>query len=213
MSETALVRTRHSLHAVAELILAGAQYAACERITLKVTPGGFGTRFEPTLRIEGTDLVCDALRVPLDGATVREVSAAAGVELISLADVYAEGAAYGPDERLSVENAAAGQLAAAWQVGHDALRAIRPDSEPILWPEHFDIGITTDEVNLGVSPGDSFLPVPYAYVGPWTVPADNPFFDAPFGAARALTDLGGAAEVTAFFAEGLTQARARPSAP
>jgi hypothetical protein len=25
----------------------------------------------------------------------------------------------------------------------------------VLWPEHFDVGITVDEVNYGVSPGDS----------------------------------------------------------
>ena len=28
------------------------------------------------------------------------------------------------------------------------------DSSPILWPEHFDVGITLDQVNYGLSPGD-----------------------------------------------------------
>ena len=39
---------------------------------------------------------------------------------------------------------------------------------PVLWPEHFDVGITLDKVNYGVSPGDDDIPEPYAYVGPWT---------------------------------------------
>jgi hypothetical protein len=206
MSETALVRTRQSLHAVAELILAGAQYAACERISLMATPGGFGTRFDPALRVQGADLVGDFGQVPLDGKTVRELCAAAAIELISLTDVYADGAAYGPDERLSVDAACAAVLADAWQVGHDALLELSPDSEPILWPEHFDVGITVDEINYGVSPGDSYLAVPYAYVGPWNPPAGDPFFNAPFGAARPLDEL---SDLPAFLDEGRRRSRSR----
>ena len=206
MSETALVRTRHSLHAVAELILAGAQYAACERISLKVTPGGFGTRFEPGLLVDGTDLVGGFGRVALDGTTVRQLCAAAGVELVSLTDVYADGAAYGPDETLSVDAASAATLAEAWQAGHQALERLQSD-EPILWPEHFDVGVTVDEVNYGVSPGDSFSPLPYAYVGPWTVPSDDPFFDAPFGAALVLDGEIDVTTLLAFFDEGRQRSR------
>jgi hypothetical protein len=206
MSETALVRTRHSLHAVAELILAGAQYAACERITLQVAQGGFSTRFEPALQVEGVELVGGFGRVTLDGLTVREAASAAGVELISLAEVYADGAAYGPDDSLAIDPASASELAASWQTGHDALRELDPTCEPILWPEHFDVGISLDEVNYGVSPGDTHLPIPYAYVGPWSPPTGDAFFNAPFGASRPLADLGGTAGVAAFFAEGRNRA-------
>ena len=31
---------------------------------------------------------------------------------------------------------------------------------PVLWPEHFDLGVTLDEVNYGVSLGDEFHAAP-----------------------------------------------------
>jgi len=52
--------------------------------------------------------------------------------------------------------------------GDRALRRFAPSEEPILWPEHFDLGIAADEINYGMSPGDVGHPLPYAYVGPWT---------------------------------------------
>lgn len=201
--ETVLETTRHALHAVAELVVAGGQYAACERIALKVVPGGFATRYEPDLRVEGTDVVGPAGRTSIDGLTARQIAAAIGVELRSLADVYADGAAYGPDEVLRVDADAAAVLAQAWSDGCAALLQVAPDTDPILWPEHFDVGISLGEVNLGISPGDSFCATPYAYVGPWQVPEGDPFFDAPFGAARELTALDGADGIAAWFTEGL----------
>jgi hypothetical protein len=203
-----LTTTRNSLHAVAELVLAGGQHLATGRISLRVVPVGFATRFEPDLRVEGTDLVGDFGRTPLDGATARSLCSAAGIPLADLSGVYADGATYGPDDLLGVDARAARVLEQAWAVGDGALRAVAPDTDPILWPEHFDVGISLGEVNLGVSPGDSFSADPYAYVGPWSVPAGNPFFDAPFGAARPLADLGGVDAVAAFFVEGLRQAEA-----
>jgi hypothetical protein len=56
-------------------------------------------------------------------------------------------------------------------------------------------------VNYGVSPGDGFLPEPYAYVGPWT-PREGEFWNAPFGAVRRASELADAGEVAAFFAAG-----------
>jgi hypothetical protein len=50
----------------------------------------------------------------------------------------------------------------------------------VLWPEHFDIGISVDEVNYGVSPGDVHIPEPYAYVGPWH-PRVGTFWNTGFG--------------------------------
>ena len=85
-------------------------------------------------------------------------------------------------------------------MGDLALAALAPDVERVLWPEHFDLGLSLDEVNYGVSAGDTFLEVPYAYVGPWTPGAvSGAFWNAPFGAARPLTDL---PDLAAFFAEG-----------
>jgi len=67
--------------------------------------------------------------------------------------------------------------------GDRALQNLDPAQVPVLWPEHFDIGITVAEVNYGVSPGDASIGEPYAYVGPWHVP-DGAFWNQPFGAAR-----------------------------
>ncbi|OLP58852.1 hypothetical protein BJM39_25905 [Salmonella enterica subsp. enterica serovar Javiana] len=72
----------------------------------------------------------------------------------------------------------------------------------MLWPEHFDIAVTLDRVNYGVSPGDETIASPYAYVGPWDR-ADGEFWNAPFGAARTLRELGSADAVLAFFRQGL----------
>lgn len=203
VNEAIQITTRESLHAVAELVLAGAQHAACQRITLRSTPGGFGTRFEPELRVQDTDLVGGFGRIALDGATPRTLCAAAGVPLTDLSEVYSDGAALGPDDVLRVDAGAALLLAAAWALGHEALQLVAPGSQPVLWPEHFDVGISVGEVNLGVSPGDAFLPVPYAYVGPWRVPENDAFFDAPFGSARTVSQFESAAALAAYYEDGL----------
>lgn len=206
MQDSALTRTRHSLHAVAEHILAAQQYDACARIALAAAPGGFSTCFEPALAVVGTRLTGPFDPIDLDGITVREACSRAGLGLIDLGSVYADGASYGPDEVLALDAAAAELLAASWAAGDVALRLVAPDATPILWPEHFDVGVTVDEVNLGVSPGDAYLAVPYAYVGPWTVPPADGFFNAPFGAARPVSDFAGPDAIAAFFAEGLARA-------
>ena len=85
--------------------------------------------------------------------------------------------------------------------GDRALRRFAQSEEPILWPEHFDLGIAVGEVNYGVSPGDGAHPLPYAYVGPWT-PRHGDFWNAPFGAVRTAEQLPDADAVAAFFAAG-----------
>ncbi len=89
----------------------------------------------------------------------------------------------------------------ALAVGDAALRAFAPEETPVLWPEHLDVGISRDEVNYGVSPGDASVAEPYAYVGPWT-PRTGEFWNQPFGAARPLSALGDAGAVADFFREG-----------
>jgi hypothetical protein len=68
------------------------------------------------------------------------------------------------------------------------LRRLAPGEQPILWPEHFDVGILADGVSYGVAAGDGYLSEPYAYVNPGAH-ADNPFWNAPFGAARPMREL------------------------
>jgi hypothetical protein len=200
MDADTFAATRRSLHGVAELLLAGPQHAACQKITLRALPGGFGTTRTPDLRVEGTTVVAGDRRAEIDGRTPRELGDELGIEPHGLGHVYHDGSGVGLDDVLRVDADAARRLADAYAIGDAALRAFAPAETPVLWPEHFDIGISVDEVNYGVSPGDSSLAVPYMYVGPWTPPPVDDFWTQPFGAARELAPT--ADEVVAFFAEG-----------
>jgi hypothetical protein len=156
---------------------------------------------DPVVGVVRVDLVVTDRAVPLDGRTVAEVGAEAGIEPSPLDDVYSGGPGSRPDQRLTLDPDAAEAIAAAFAVGDRALRLLEPGADPVIWPEHFDIAVTVDQVNYGVSPGDQHRDAPYAYVGPWT-PRSGVFWNAPFGAVRPLAELGDAAEVAAFFAEG-----------
>lgn len=201
-----LETTRRGLHAVAELLVAGPQYAMSHDIRLRVAAGGFGTVATPDVRVEGITLVADGAVVPLVG-TIADVGRLAGLAPRSLSDVYSDTAALGPDDRLAVDAECAAILADAFAIGDQAMRMLTPDEVPVLWPEHFDIGITVDEVNYGVSPGDAAIPEPYAYVGPWTQP-HGPFWNKPFGAAVLLAELGGVVDVHNFFVRRRSEAQA-----
>jgi hypothetical protein len=199
MDEHTVVTTRRSLHAVAERLLAGPQYREHGEIRLQVTPGGFG-QFTGPLRVEGTEIVGGDRRVPLRGR-IGDIAAALGVEAGEPADLYSEHAEFGADEELAVDPAAAELLLGWFARGDQALRRFAPSEEPILWPEHFDLGIAAGEINYGVSPGDVGHPLPYAYVGPWT-PRHGAFWNASFGAVRTAEQLSDADAVAAFFAAG-----------
>ena len=199
--------TRQSLHAVGELVLAGPQHAAAGTIRLRVVAGGFATTAGPELRVAGSALVGPGTDVPIDGRTPRTLAAAVGTQARGLTDVYAEGAGLGLDDPLAVDEADARVLMDVLGLGDAALRAFAADVEPVLWPEHFDVAITVEEVNYGVSPGDGYLATPYAYVGPWSVPEADDFWTAPFGAARPMTAFPDADALRAFFAEGRDRLR------
>lgn len=198
MSE--LEATRSSLHVVAEFLLAGPQFDVSRTVRLQPTPGGFGTVTEPALRVAGTVLVVGDREVDLHGHTVAEVAQIAGIQSRSLADVFTDGCGLGLDHRLTVDSSAAAVIAEAFRRGDEALAVFAPDEAKALWPEHFDVAVTVEQVNYGVSPGDSFLALPYAYVGPWsTAGLKGAFWNAPFGAAQPLSELD---DLLAFFNEG-----------
>ncbi len=201
-----LVATRRSLHAVAELLLAGPQHATSGTIRLTPRPGGFATVAAPSVRVEGGLLVHEDRSVQLDGRSVADVAGAAGLEARAPEGLYEEGCGLGADHVLAVDDASAAEIASAFERGAGAMRAFRSGAQPVLWPEHFDLGITIDRVNYGVSPGDDFLDVPYAYVGPWSE-FSGAFWNAPFGAARPLAEL---PDLVGWFAEGATAAAALP---
>jgi hypothetical protein len=208
---TAPSSTRRSLHAVAELLLAGPQFRASGTIRLQVLPGGFGTVAAPDLRVEDTELVTTGGRFALTGTSCAALAAAAGIDLGAPAGLYGEGCDVGPEEVLHLDAAAAARILDGFARGAAALRRLAPDQQPVLWPEHFDLGITVDEVNYGVSPGDAQLPEPYAYVGPWTR-REGAFWNVPFGAARPLGELTDVHALAGFFAAGRDRARADPPA-
>jgi hypothetical protein len=200
MDPKTLVTTRQSLHGLAESVLAGPQYARSEDIRLRVTATGFATVTEPHLQIEADALVAPSRRLPLVGS-ITELAVLAGVEPRALRDVYADGPTIGVNEELAVDREAAGVILAAFERGDAALRLFAPAEEPVLWPEHFDVGITVDEVNYGVSPGDAGTAEPYAYVSPWKARTGG-FWNADFGASRLMRDLPTEHDVLAFFTNG-----------
>src|SRR5256885_3523300 len=130
--------TRRSLHAVAELVMAGPQYRRSGTIRLLVRPGGFGTVTAPDLRVEGLDLVAGDQRVPLAGRTAVDLAAAVGVEPGAPEGLSPDGSRVKPDEPLDADPDAARWLARCWAAGDAAPRQLAPDEQPILRPEPLD---------------------------------------------------------------------------
>jgi len=200
MDDATIERTRQSLHAVAELVMAGPQYRESGTIRLYVTHGGFETRADPRLAIDDEHLVVEGNRYPLTGLTIADLAALAGVDP-QPAGIYRDGANADPDDPVEVDPAVARWLFDAFNVGHDALKAFDSSADPVLWPEHFDVGILVDDVAYGVSPGDHHIGVPYAYVSA-NAPDDDPYWNVSFGAARRVSELKSAEAITEFFSEG-----------
>jgi hypothetical protein len=201
----ALAATRRSWHGVAELVMAGPQFRRSGSIELRVVPGGFGTVAIPALRVDGAELVAGSRRLALAGVTYAGLAAAAGVQASDLADIYQDGPGLAPGDPVDADPAAAGYLAACFASGDAALRAFAPGTEPVLWPEHFDVAINLAEITYGVSLGDAHIAAPYAYVSPWAKPAGE-FWNASFGAACPLSQLPRAELITEFFRAGQSAA-------
>ncbi|MVU76240.1 hypothetical protein GPX89_03165 [Nocardia sp. ET3-3] len=203
-------RTRESLHAVAEQLLAGPEYRRSRTIRLVAAPGGFATVKEPKLAVREDLLLADDEPVgKLHGSTIAELAAAAGLEPGMPEGVYADVTGFDPHAQLWIDADQARILTRAYELGDAALRALGPGATPVLWPEHFDIGIDLDEVNYGVSPGDALIGEPYAYIGPWT-PRSGDFWNQSFGAARTIAELGGSEALLEFFTAGRLLAAREP---
>jgi len=193
--------TRHSLHGLAELVLAGPRYADGGSMRLRAGVGGIRTWDDPPVRLSQGELVSDASRVRLEGLTYGDAAAAIGLTAHPLDDVYRDGPHVQPDEVVVLDPADVDVVEQALAHGDAALRGFAPSSDPILWPEHFDVAITVDDINYGVSPGDAYHELPYAYVGPHE-PRRGAFWNAPFGALRPMTDFADAASLVLFFEKG-----------
>lgn len=175
----AFATTVASLHRVAEAVVAPARKPDNE-ISLRAAPGGFGTpEFEhggarQRVRVEADELVRE-----VDGcerrAPLRTLAGAAP----PVADLLPVGPP--ADAPLAVDRTAALALAEWFAFGEALLERLRDEASvaeaatnPLLWPEHFDIAIELGDeaagrrATYGFSPGDENHAEPYAYVAPWT---------------------------------------------
>jgi hypothetical protein len=206
--------TRDGLHRVAEHVLAAAQYADTGEISLRSVAGGFQTTHplggNRRLSVVNTELVVSddtgVRAMPL--TTLAEAARFVGVEPGMPASVYPPATPLEPDALLRVDGRSARLLADWYELADAALRRFAseigaPPQEPILWPEHFDVGITVGSVNYGASPGDDHVAEPYLYVGPHAgPPVRDEFWNVPFGAARTIEEIASLDEAVAFFRAG-----------
>ncbi|MDQ1485464.1 MAG: hypothetical protein QOJ62_1157, partial [Actinomycetota bacterium] len=191
-----------------------------------VTENGFSTGDLPAppwrIALRGTDLVVGTRAgahgersIPLRG-TFAEIADAIGVIAEPPVNSYPPATGKQATDSLHIDAMAAQILISALRFGDQACRALAAQHAatdppvPVLWPEHFDVGITLDAVNYGVSPGDKVIAQPYAYVGPHTRRTGE-FWNQPFGAARAMTEFDNAEAVVAFFEEGRGRALDEPA--
>ncbi len=208
--------TRESLHTLAEHVLSPARHRATGRIGLRRTPGGFGTPFfasehgDRRVRINGTDLVVEDERGERHEAitTVRAAAAFAEIEAGAPIEVYTPSTSLDLDAALPLDAAEAALLADWYRLVDDALALLRAeagadDGIVQLWPEHFDLAVTLDEVNYGGSLGDKEHPTPYLYVGPWAPPTpDGGFWNEPFGSSLASSQVETTQDALNYFRRG-----------
>jgi hypothetical protein len=219
-----------ALQRVAVHVVARARVQATGRFSLRVSPGGFATPDfgdgPQRVRVAGGTLLAESDRRDqaavrtraLDGASLADLAALAGVDLGAALDVGHDTPPLSdPAEPIRLDEDGARRVHRAHSLGAAALdllvAGLPAASAPTLarlWPEHFDVALDAGarsgvRINLGVSPGDGYLAEPYAYAGPWTDarPGRAGFWNAPFGAARPLSDLGDdASGIAAFLREG-----------
>ncbi len=214
VSAETLTATRLSLHSVAEHLLAATRKRATGQITLQPGPGGFRTPPLPdgsALGVVGADLVVSGAagerRHRL--TTLAEAAAFAGVEAGFPWTKHPPSTAFEPDAPLAIDDRAAAALADWFALGQQVLEELAAElkaeqpSEPQIFPEHFDLGLTAGAVNYGFSPGDAAIPSPYVYLGPHVLPPPaDPFWNASFGAYRTRDQVGDAQQALDFLRAG-----------
>lgn len=219
-NEATFIETRLALQSVAEHVLCPARHAATNRIGLRPAPGGFATPPFPhgdatrVVAVDGTELVVrdgDVERravLTTVGAAAQVVGIAPGAPT----DVFTPTTPLDPDAPLQVDPDVAATFAAWWALVDEALATFAPEEPAQLWPEHFDLATTIDEVNYGGSPGDGSHQLPYLYIGPWSPPTpDGEFWNRPFGAAIAATEITSVEAAVSYFQEARRRLDAAPA--
>ena len=211
-----LAATRAGWHRVAEHMLAAALYRATGHTGLVRSPGGFRV---PSLGTDARFLAVDSTELVVSGAagtkrapviTVRAAAEFAGVTPGTPVGVSGLAAPPGLDAPLMIEPGAARLLAEWYGLGAQVLSRFAAEAlgdQPavrVLWPAHFDAGMTAAAISYGASPGDDHVADPYLYVGPHggLPPGDPAFWNAPFGAVRIFGQAGTVAEAAALSGDG-----------
>lgn len=208
-----LVDTRNSLHDLARFVLAADLEGTTELVTLRAANGGFAQPerlvdgLQRRIRIDGTALVVQHGEneewTPL--TTLGAAAESASVALPTDA----------PDahEALEIDATHADLLAEFFALTDSALAEFRrrhASERPTiaqLFPHHFDLAITMQEVNFGGSPGDVAHDQPYLYVAPWSLSPHSEWNEA-WGASIAWSQSTTVEQAVAYFARGLSAARA-----
>lgn len=224
VADAALAATRSAFHSLAEHVLAPDLHRATGRIGLRATPGGFGQPehlvdgARRRVRIDGASLVVDHDAAGESWHPITTLRAAA--ELVDLpvgsaTGVFEPSSPSDPDAPLLVDVVAARSLG-GWfafvDLAIEELRRRHHDLSPTvvqLWPEHFDLATAISEVNFGGSPGDDQRPEPYLYVGPWSPPPVGGFWNEPYGAALARSDVPDLGAALDFFETGIAESARR----
>jgi hypothetical protein len=195
--------TRTDLHRLAVYVVSPARAAVTDQITLRSTPGGFGTpAFGPEdrqVRLAGVDFLVDErgetiAREPI--TTLARAAELAGIAPATGQEQQFDVPPHGDlDQPLAVDAEAAAALADWYAFAFDVLAELRRECRAEdrlsphvrLWPEHFDaavdLGAGDRGGTYGMSPGDRFDPHPYVYATRWSGQDDDPFYGAPFGGA------------------------------
>jgi hypothetical protein len=194
--------TRRDVHALAEHVLCAVRYAAVGRIGLDAADDGvitpeFAGR---VVGLRGTELVDGSRCAPV--STLRDAADFFGV-VPGPPPLWEPSTDVDLDEPLTIAADGVAALARWFALGRAALAAIEPDAVPTLWPEHFDLAVTTASGHIfGASPGDATHPAPYLYVVPAAGPipdGDADFWAEPFGASLGYDRVAGLADAATFF--------------
>ncbi|MGB7685677.1 MAG: hypothetical protein WBL45_07820 [Solirubrobacterales bacterium] len=182
--------TVSALHRVAEDLVAPARKPDNE-ISLRATPGGFGTpEFEFDGAVHQVRVEADELVHRVDGEERRGTLSSLAAGASAIADLLPPGARLDSGS-LQVDLAASRALSNWYEFGAGVLSQLvdrsAPEDEatvPRLWPEHFDIAIELGpegrglRANYGLSPGDEDHAEPYLYVSPWSAEVSGDLWSA-----------------------------------
>jgi hypothetical protein len=192
--------TRTALHTLATSVLTPARHAACGKIGLRWTYGGFGTPFfadDRQVRVQGTHLVdqrpdrldhIDLTTVTFGRAAALVLGGGPDVSWADDLDLHDPPAPVDPDRPVGVDAAACSFFADWFGFAWAALEAVRhavPDATRVqLWPEHFDAAFEAlpggARASYGASAGDEHVDEPYLYVSLWAPDqvGDHPLWNA-----------------------------------